>query len=414
MPDTSIAILKDILQSGQIDDNKYLTAVVHENLGETYYEMKSFDEATEHFTQAARRFEELGNRGDLAYESLYLGKSFYQLTRLDAAKKHLFVAGTLYRDLSVPHYEQEVYQTLSSVYADAGRWDSAHHYLVLANTLSDTIHQRQQRRFTEELKEKYERRLRDNEIALLKVEQNLMLEKDERQKRLLWFMIIGMVVMAIVVVQWVSQIRLRRRLHLEQLRRQISRDLHDDIGSTLSSIEVFSGIAQQKTDTPSYVHETLGKINAYSKQVMENMSDIVWATNPKYDHFESLVSRLREYAVNACEMRGIALSFKIPDGLEKISFPADQRKHLYLLLKEAINNALKHSECKNLNVHFTLLSSKTIRIEICDDGKGFDPAAVSSGNGLNNLRERAANLNATFEMQSKPGKGTCVKVQLKT
>ncbi|HEY6504100.1 MAG TPA: ATP-binding protein, partial [Chitinophagaceae bacterium] len=197
-----------------------------------------------------------------------------------------------------------------------------------------------------------------------------------------------------------------------KIRARISRDIHDEVGATLSGVALFSEIAREKlqqhqqNDAQVY----LDHITTNSKEMIEKMSDIVWTINPLNDSFERIIAKLQSYAVNLCAGKAIRLHLDMDEQVRLHSPSMQARKNIYMLIKEAINNAVKYSGGKNI---FLALNKKgdRIEIEIRDDGKGFDKKRSHEGNGLNNMQARAADLDATFAIDSQEGKGTHIRLQ---
>jgi len=145
--------------------------------------------------------------------------------------------------------------------------------------------------------------------------------------------------------------KLTRNFVEEGLRKKIARDLHDDIGSTLSSINIISKVALQQSNIQEHLKNQLTSIKDYSLHIMESMGDMVWAINPENDSIESLISKMKEWAAEICEPREVQLYFESSAGIENIKLDTEKRKHFFLIFKEAINNAIKYSQCKNIHVH---------------------------------------------------------------
>jgi signal transduction histidine kinase/tetratricopeptide (TPR) repeat protein len=207
-------------------------------------------------------------------------------------------------------------------------------------------------------------------------------------------------------------IKTEKEKEADNVRVRISRDIHDEVGATLSGVALFSEIAKQKMEQhrPEDAQVYLNHISANSKEMVEKMSDIVWAINPDNDSFERIIAKLQSYAFNLCAGKGISLHLNI-DGEIQNDYPVMQvKRNLYLFMKEAINNAVKYSDGKNI---FLSLQRKgdIIIAEIKDDGKGFDTKIENMGNGLKNMKERADSLEAKFTIDSSKGKGTCVRLQ---
>jgi signal transduction histidine kinase len=205
-------------------------------------------------------------------------------------------------------------------------------------------------------------------------------------------------------------IRQNRELALQLQRRQelerIARDLHDEVGSTLSSISILGDV------TSANLQLELGKrrlatISTRAREVMDTMSDIVWSVNPKNDPLGAIGLRMRTFAVETLETKNVSLNFKMPQALEGLQLPMEQRKDFYLIFKEAINNAAKYAQAQHVWITLQKVNAK-ICLEIRDDGKGFDIQTVKHGNGLRNMQARAERLNGKLDIHSEINQGTCL------
>jgi signal transduction histidine kinase/streptogramin lyase len=162
-----------------------------------------------------------------------------------------------------------------------------------------------------------------------------------------WFRLFCVLVVAAILYS-IYKYQLNKKLEVERLRHRISRDLHDDIGSALTTINVLSKVALNKGDDQTSVQGYLTRIKDSAQQTMESMSDIVWAINPINDSIESMLVRMKEYAAELCEARGIELKFDADNSINHHKLDVAYRKNVFLIFKEAVNNAVKYSNCKNL------------------------------------------------------------------
>lgn len=206
------------------------------------------------------------------------------------------------------------------------------------------------------------------------------------------------------------RIRINQLQHEIYLRTKISRDLHDDVGSTLSSLHIVSALAQKKMDDdPEKTKELLERIIESSERMTSNMQDIVWAVNPMNDSFSEIIARMQKFAAQILESKNIELIFEADEKIKTVKLPLQYRSDLYMIFKEAVNNIAKYSNathawiilCKKNNLFF---------LEVKDDGVGFNTQNFSKGNGLRHMRERAKNLNGKLSILSEENKGT--KIQL--
>lgn len=205
--------------------------------------------------------------------------------------------------------------------------------------------------------------------------------------------------------------KISRYLTAERIRRKIAQDLHDDMGSTLTSINIISKIAMKQSDNKKDIHDHLQKIKRNSSQMMESLSDIIWAINPEHDTLEEIGLYMKEYTAELLEPAGIAYSFEHDRKIEEIRFNLSKRKDMFLIFKETLNNALKYSSASKIDICLRK-ESDNIVLSIKDNGSGFDPKMVSKGNGLKNMQARANNINAILSIESEKNMGTIVTIRI--
>lgn len=233
-----------------------------------------------------------------------------------------------------------------------------------------------------------------------------------------WFKLVAMLVFSGLIYGF-YRYRLRQVLKLQSMRNNIANDLHDEIGSTLSSISLYGESARKLIPQENPAQNILHQITSNTTSMLESMSDIVWAINTRNDQFDNLLNRMNAFTYEIMEPRGINVHFQITAGEKLKTFQMEERKNIYLLFKEVLNNAAKHSGCKNVWVTAGLENGK-FHLEIRDDGKGFHYDKESGhssrnfgGNGLHNIKKRANALNATLIIDSKIGSGTSIKLKMR-
>lgn len=234
--------------------------------------------------------------------------------------------------------------------------------------------------------------------------------------RLLMVLLIGGCIYALYRYQLAQQKK------LYSVRNNIAKDLHDDIGSVLSSISLSTNIIQNKlSKEDSDVQKLLSKVSDSSSQMIDSMSDIVWAINVNNDRFEHIIYRMRGFAVEMLEPAGCRIYFNVDPKLKKCGLDMVRRKHLYLVYKEAIHNAAKYANANNIWISMTLKSDKELWLQIKDDGKGFDLGFLGDlktnynkgGNGIRNMNDRVALMKGKIDIQSSIGTGTEITISLK-
>jgi signal transduction histidine kinase len=205
--------------------------------------------------------------------------------------------------------------------------------------------------------------------------------------------------------------KISRHLVAEKVRTDIARDLHDEMGSTLTSINILSKLALQQSGTPD-MHANLQKIKDYSGNIMESMGDIVWAINPLNDSIDRMILRMRELAEELLEPAGINYHFQLEEEVKALILDVNQRKELYLVYKEALNNAVKYSQASEIVISLKQHSHE-LKLQLHDNGIGFDSCKSYSGNGINNMHSRAKKIAADLQIHSSKGSGTDICMTLK-
>lgn len=212
-------------------------------------------------------------------------------------------------------------------------------------------------------------------------------------------------------------LQLRRHLEKQQAvameRKRISTDLHDDVGSTLSSIRIMSTVA---VNNPKESAALLKKISENAQRMLENISDIVWMENPDHDSFDDILARMNQYASQVLEPKNIKFRINSEIPVKDIILSSEQRRNVYLIFKEAMNNLAKYSACTKVDIAISQ-SSKSLVMRISDDGKGFDVRSLSdnnqlTGNGLKNMQKRAENMRGELELNSKLNQGTTIQLKI--
>ena len=221
-----------------------------------------------------------------------------------------------------------------------------------------------------------------------------------------WFL--SLVALAIgLVVYSLYRYRVSRLLELERVRTRIATDLHDDIGAGLSRIAVLSEVARHEAGGPSPVTERLSVIASASRELVDSMSDIVWVINPARDQLRDLTQRMRRFASDVFTARGIEFTFRAPTDEQHLKVRADVRRQIFLTFKEAVNNIARHSQCSEVDIGLKVESGR-FALTMRDNGRGFDPAKATDGNGLANMRSRARMMSADLQIESCPGHGTTI------
>jgi signal transduction histidine kinase len=203
---------------------------------------------------------------------------------------------------------------------------------------------------------------------------------------------------------------LDRQLMLERERARISQDMHDDVGASLTRISILSELAKNKTDITGETKEWLGQISDTSRGVMEEMSQIIWALNPKNDTLEGLIAYIRRFAYEYLEPASVNCSFDLPEVLPNVILSVEVRRNVYLVVREALHNVVKHSGATKVLISLKM-NGHWFRMMVKDDGRGFDPGKLEfPGNGLINMKKRMNDIGGEFLIRSKAKEGTEIEL----
>ncbi len=206
--------------------------------------------------------------------------------------------------------------------------------------------------------------------------------------------------------------RLNQKLRLFEMRNRISQDLHDEIGASMSGINLLSQVAAEKLqdNKTEEAAEYLVKVKNYTQDVIEKLSDMVWLFNPQNDSIEKLLQRLKSLALSIAVSKNIQVHFATDKESGMLNLSIRQRKAVYLISKEALNNSFKYAACNNIYYSLKSIGSKW-QLRIQDDGKGFIPAEDNKGNGLKNMQARADEIGASLNIQSQTNMGTIITLE---
>ncbi|HEY0347624.1 MAG TPA: two-component regulator propeller domain-containing protein [Pyrinomonadaceae bacterium] len=199
---------------------------------------------------------------------------------------------------------------------------------------------------------------------------------------------------------------------LERVRQRIASDLHDDLGSSLTQISLWSEVVQQRLHHESEgVTKPLALIATSSRELIDTMSDIVWAINPQKDHLSDLVQRMRSLASDLFAASGTQFIFNAPPAGQNLSLGANLRREIFLIFKEALNNIVRHAAAQRVRIDLSV-DQRQLFLQISDNGKGFNVADEKEGHGLLSMKSRSRDIGAKFGFTSVAGEGSTVTLRV--
>ncbi|MEQ8687967.1 MAG: tetratricopeptide repeat protein [Imperialibacter sp.] len=381
-------------------------------IGLLYKRMEKFEQARESIKNSLVLARQMG-------DSTISAKAKSELVGIDIAQQAKKIdentlMATLETVIEAGNRDGELieYGRLSEYYAMNKQYEKAFEYLKKYEQLKDEIEGTEVLLELRELEGQYQTEKKEREIELLKKDQELQalaLDRERANVIIIAIVLASVVLTALLLINRYRVVaRAKRTIEMERMRNAIARDLHDDIGSTLSSINIMSQLALKEDN--GHAGQYFQSIQEHSSKIMESMSDIVWSINPNNDSLEQVLVKMKEFAAEILEPKGIAFSFQGIDEVKNIELASEKRKNVFLIFKEAINNAAKYSNASKIIIYVAGQNGNII-FSISDNGNGFDPEKVKPGNGLKNMEARAKSLLGALSRTSAIGNGTHINLE---
>jgi signal transduction histidine kinase len=402
--------LKIYVKSGY----RHQISETHHGIGSIYYDMQQYNKAMDEYLESLRIARAISDENQLAYTYTALAATLSSSKQTDRAIVYFDSALQKARQVHNRYLVMDSYLALSNLHQEQHRDTKALQFLHAYVDLKDSLTNEENRRVLTETEALYQNTKKQGEINILQKEQELRVA-ELRQSRIFLFGLVIVIVLLIVIGLLIfNRFRIisnaRRQTEIEKMRHHIGRDLHDDIGSTLSTIHIVSRFAIDENRPENFVKhfQTIGE---QSSKMLENMSDIVWSINPTNDSMENMIMRMREFCAEILEPINIDYSFHGVETLQSVALSLESRKNIFLIFKESVNNAAKYSNATAINIRFAM-NGKSIRFSVEDNGTGFEENQVKAGNGLRNMRERARSIEATIDIRSIIGQGTSLELNV--
>ncbi|HCW07429.1 MAG TPA: hypothetical protein DGG95_08715 [Cytophagales bacterium] len=379
--------------------------------GNIYSDMNQFERAIVNYKKSLTLSKKINNAVQLAYTYSALGQALFSLKKYNLSLVYIDSSMRNAELTKNQYLEMDAYNAKSEIFKEQKSFEKALFFREKYLALKDSITQHENQAATEELEVKYQNTKKQTEIELLQKDRelkNISLKQSRTVQVALAATVVLLVIIGLLTFSRNKTIsEAKRQMEIERMRNQISRDLHDDMGSTLSSINLISQVAQNESTVNEVEKKYFKQISDQSAKMMESMSDMVWSINPENDTVQKTIAKMKEFSAEILEPKNIAYRFLVDENLSDLSLDIAKRKNLFLIFKEAINNAAKYSECSSITIQFSQ-SSNNLLLFIQDNGKGFDTGNASSGNGLKNMKERALEIGASFKIQSSAQTGTAL------
>jgi len=360
------------------------------------------------------------NQYDLASYYINLGEIYAALNNYGSSMQFLHKGLALSKNILHREDMRDAYSALSKTYAKQQRYDSAYHYQQLYSTLKDSIISEKTSRAIEQVRSNFESEKKDKEIALLNQRQKLREAESGRKSLLLNIVIIFFTFLAIVSYL-ILYIRNNQKQHKQAYEKQlaihaerqrISGDMHDDIGTGLSTMLIYVNMLKSKMNGMTEYPE-IERVALLGDELVAQMKEIVWSLNPGNDSLENLLVFIRQYFSQLFEPLAYQTNLVFPAHIPDFELKGAIRRNIYLCIKEALNNVIKHAHANHVELNIQLDRAKLL-ISIKDNGSGFpgNLAGKPFSNGLKNMQSRMDQIGGGFKFFNNNGAVVSIEFKL--
>lgn len=381
---------------------------------------KKYNDALDNYMLSLKKFAAIKDPAGVAEQTIYIGKIYFKLGQPAVAKKYLLSGLDMAIKVGEKKNLASGYLYLSQIDSGAGNAAEAYRHYKLYVLYKDSIFNIQSSQNLSLYKTQLEFEKKDHEISLLAAENKLQtaLAEKQSQRRNFAYLLSALLLATGVYIffRYKKQSKIKAEEKMLKERLAISQDLHDNIGSTLSSIAVYSEVAkiQGEKNGQQNMHELLEKISTTSNEMVTEMNDIVWAINPRNDSMEKIIQRMESFAKPLAAARNMRFNLQYEAAVLSLPLSMDKRKNFYLIFKEAVNNSIKYSGATGI-VSAISVKDNNLILKVTDDGVGFNPEkemnvnkSSLTGNGLYNMQKRAQELHGTLDIQSGLNEGVII------
>jgi signal transduction histidine kinase len=425
------------------------------NLGVMYQDSKKYNEALKYHNQSLEYQKKFKNEYGIAKSLTNIGIIYREKGECDKALKSLFDAVIYFEkanyipgsimalsnigfclsqqgrhseaiecqkkvmELAKKNNDKEnlanAYFGLYTAYKTIGDYRNALENHEQLQRISDSVFNKESSRKIAELRTQYETEKKEQQIKIQKLE----ISKKENQVSLAYGLIVLILLSSYLgyrYYRWKQRQLLKEAILNTEIgeRTRIAKDMHDELGASLTKILVVSEVAKTNTTNPRTIEENINTINKTVKELSSNIRDFVWTLNPENATLENLLVKLREFCADLLEEAGIEFELNFSDEVPELEITKKGQRNLYLAFKESINNVVRHSESKNVSVS-ALVEGLKLNVVVNDHGKGFEIKNIkTTGNGLKNINRRIEDIGGKADISSVPGKGTliCFEINL--
>ncbi|RYE19461.1 MAG: tetratricopeptide repeat protein [Sphingobacteriales bacterium] len=402
-------------------------ALTLNNIGIVYKFLNKFPEAIDYYNRSLAYSEKLGDKFFVAANLTNIGNLHALMHDYNKALEFNQRGLTIAKSIDATNIVVEALGSIAEDHAGLGNFKKAYEYRNKYLEVNNEYINLERSKQLAEMQTQYETEKKERQITELKqnqqisslnsIKQQLLIDKKNYQIFTITFIMISLVALGYLFYHK-QRIRQQRRQEKaiaeteDKERSRIAKDIHDDIGSGLSKITLIAGLANHRIQAGDAIKDEVNHISQISKDLIDNMRDLIWILNPENATLDNLVARIREYCSDYVEGLSVQTAFDIQDEVPKIKIPQQAQRNIFLTIKEALHNCIKHADCDNI---FISLSYKDdmLSITITDTGIGFDAEKIKrNGNGLRNMQQRMRSIGGDFNITSIVGGGTTIETKI--
>jgi signal transduction histidine kinase len=419
---TAIDYLNQSKQICNEIDDKAGIASSYTNLGLTYKGLKQYYIAILNLHKALDLILNSEIKERLVYILQNLGETYFEMGKMEESKKYYLWSYNEAKNIGHLNMQDNACLYLGKIEAINRHYPQAYSFINEHAQLQDSLFNIEKQKQLTEIEIRYETEKKDHQIILLNEQAHI--QQLQLAKRNQWIIFIAVFTILLTIIfallYWFrafknKQLLLQAILETENTERlRIAKDMHDELGSGFSKIQLFSEIARQNITNLPVLEENIGRISKSTQEIANNMRDLIWTMNPENSTLDNLIARLREYCADFLDEFPVNYTLNFPDEIPQTAISQDVQRNIYLTLKEALNNAIKHAKAGYITIDVSI-TGQVLNVKVIDDGNGFDQALTSrKGNGLFNMEARIKKLNGDFEIVSHKAKGTQVSFSINT
>lgn len=394
--------------------------------GDAESQIGRYSEAIATFNSAIRIAEDIRDSASIAVASHGVANAHFRMKNYTSAEK--FINRSLQIIHAVPGINQaQIYKLAADVKAKLGSYKQGYELLEKYVLLNDSLTGMETRKNVAELERKYQSELKTKELLEQRLRIREHKEAIRRKNTLLILLSIAIALASAAALIYYRFYQQRKKLHARELksieqqreldrlkagmegqlqeRRRIAAEMHDDLGSGLTSILYLADTTGNSDD-----NQKMEKIHDTAAGVMNKMNEIIWSMSAEYDTLADLIAYIRRHTGELLSKVDLDYSFEIPDQIPEVRISGEERRNINLVIKEAVHNIIKHANATKVNLSFSIDDS--LRVCISDNGRGIGEKKNRFGNGLRNMRERMEAMGGTIEITERNPTGTTVIIIL--